>query len=192
MLEDAAKIVAFVFVLVIRDLYKAWRDHKTRKNNPDKLLNSIDLGVKINKCLSEIRVLTGANRIHILGYHNGTVGYNGVSYQYMSMLYEDVDDNTAPMINAYQSIPCGRYAELMAKIHREGSVYIPEDEDSSIGRLHRSYGICSAYKYRIGNSIANGSLTVSYHNKEHILTEEEKESIEIGLAKIEDLFVRRK
>jgi hypothetical protein len=107
------------------------------------------------------------------------------------MQYESTDKTTMPMINNYQNIPAGQFSELMYKIHTEGFVSISHNEDSVIGRLHRSYNVHSSYKFRIGDSIANGTVSLSYYNVEHVLNERELALCYDKVFEIENLIKRK-
>ena len=107
------------------------------------------------------------------------------------MQYEATDSITLPHINNYQNIPAGQFSELMQEIHIKGFVYIDHNDNTTIGRLHRSYNVYSSYKFRIGNSIANGSVSISYYNREHKLTEKQKNIALDYVSKIESLISRK-
>lgn len=190
-METLGTLLGVIAVYIGKELILWFKRKNDTKKKPLKLLKYISIGLEINRVLTELRILTGANSAHVLGYHNGTIGFNGVSYQYISMQYESTDKTTMPMINNYQNIPAGQFSELMFKIHTEGFVQISHNEDSVIGRLHRTYNVFSSYKFRIGNSIANGTVSLSYYNKEHTLTENELQLCYDKVFEIENLINRK-
>lgn len=190
-METLGTLLGVVLVYIGKEIIVWFKKQNDIKNKPLKLLKSISVGLEVNRVLTELRILTGANSVHVLGYHNGTIGFNGVSYQYISMQYESTDKTTLPMISNYQNIPAGQFSELMYKIHTEGLVKISHNEDSIIGRLHRSYNVQSSYKFRIGDSIANGTVSLSYYNTEHELTEKELALCYDKVFEIENLINRK-
>lgn len=190
-MKEFATLIGLTIIYLGKELLIWLKKRQEARRKPLKLLKSISIGLEINRCLTELRILTGANSAHVLGYHNGTIGFNGVSYQYISMQYESTDKITMPMINNYQNIPAGQFSELMFKIHTEGFVQISHNEDSVIGRLHRTYNVFSSYKFRIGNSIANGTVSLSYYNKDHTLTENELQLCYDKVFEIENLINRK-
>ena len=182
-------IIAASIILVLGNRFVKFIETKLAKvKDSKKMEKSIDIGLKINRCLDEIRIKTGADRVHIFGYHNGTIGFNGVSFKYLSMIAESVGDEIAPIIKDNQSVPCGTYWELINRIQQNAVVRILEKEDSVIGRLHRSFGVQDCYKFRIGDNISNGSLSITYHHEVKDLTQEEISTIQDKLVKIDMLL----
>ena len=155
-------IIAYIAkegLLFVKNEYKKWL-------KPKWLLKSITVNKEIYVTLKHILRITNADRVHILSYHNGTVDFNGISFDYASMTHEAVAENIEPLSNMFQNIPISQFADLLSRIHTYGMQYIPKDDESIMGKYHRAYGIECAYKYRIGNSIANGSLSISFNKKE--------------------------
>ena len=137
----------------------------------------------IDEYLLEILIKLGANRTHILGYHNGIKGFDGLSFLYFSMIAEKVDENSIEVLPVYQSVPCAQYTNIILEIHEKGYIYVDSEDENILGKIHKQHGIKSAYKFRIGNSIAGGSLTISFM-KERKFTESEFTYVREMLTKI--------
>lgn len=186
--ESIGTIIGVALVFVAKEFYGIYKTKSNNKKKATRFVNSIDISVEINKLLNELRVLVGANSTHILGYHNGTVSFNGISFQFISMQYEATDGIIRPNINDYQNVPAGQFSQVMADIHHNGFTYVDWDDDTNIGHLHKQIGVKSSYKFRIGDSIARGSVSISYYGIEHKLTEKQKQIVNDYLIKINGLI----
>lgn len=177
-----------IIALVIYYTYTEYKKLKKRQSKAKGFIDATYLSIEINRILKEIRIYTGANRVHIMTFHNTVESLRGKCYYYMDMRYEDVDDHTKPLIIQYQNLPCSQFADTQAKIHQEGIIYIAEDDKTKIGKYHQALGVKSAYKFRLGNSIANGVLALTWYEAGKRLTEKQKSYIFNKLVELETIL----
>ena len=161
---------------------------KAIENKPIQVRNQLKIDDIIeNIYLVELRVKLNASRIHILMYHNGTTSFGGTSFLFFSMLYESVDIGYTPAKPSYQKIPCGEYTKEILQVDEEGTIYIGSNDPSKLGTVHRMFGIESAYKIRIADSIVNGTITIAFKDSRK-LTKEELKIVEEYNVKIKTLL----
>ena len=186
-METIGTILGVTLVYVLKEFLVWYKAKLAIQKKPEDFIKAINVDVEINKTLEGLRLLVGANRVHILGYSNSVKTFAGTCYKFVSMMYERVDENTVPHMNEFQNAMASQFSELILKINNERFVYIPENEDSIIGKVHRQFGVVDAYKWRLGSTIANGSISVLY-TRPHELTEGERGLIEDAIFRIETLL----
>lgn len=147
---------------VISQNTKHTHSHEEEENN--KKTNLI-----INRQLSKLLESTNANRICCFLYHNGGYSVNGRSFSKMSILFEQVDGNTAPVMNSFQNVPRMMFPILVEKLGDAGCYYIKDIADikredaltyqSMIARGTKSAYIMSIYDV---NKNVIGFVSVEY------------------------------
>lgn len=190
-LNNIGLIIGVALAYLVKEGYLYLKKEAAKRKKPQDFLKSISIGLEVNRCLNDLRVLLGANSCHVLKYHNGKVSFDGVEFKYVSMLYESTDGSTVPLINEFQNLPASQFSELMFEIHTKGSVSVGHNDNTHIGRLHRAYKIHSSYKFRIGDSITKGSISVNYYNREYTLTKWQIQMVMDAVVKIESLMSRK-
>lgn len=186
-METIGTVIGITIAYLAKEFVVWYKNKLATAHKPQEFVKSINVDVEINKALEELRLLVGANRVHILGYSNSVKTFAGTCYKFVSMMYERVDDNVTPHMNEFQNVMASQFSELIQKIQNDRFVHVPENEDSIIGKVHRQFGIVDAYKWRLGSTIANGSISVLY-TRPHVLTESEKSLVEDTIFKIEQLL----
>lgn len=123
----------------------------------------------INKQLSKLLEATNANRICCFLYHNGGYSVNGRSFSKMSLLFEQVDSITTPVMSSFQNVPRMMYPILVEKLGDAGCYYIKdvnniESEDAMTCQSMRARGTRSAYIMSIYdvNKTVIGFVSVEY------------------------------
>lgn len=74
--------------------------------------------------LENIRIKYNLDRVCLLEMHNSTQNMNGVSFLYLSMIYEEISDSTDYITDSYQYQRTGNFYELFTEMKKEGYVII--------------------------------------------------------------------
>ena len=87
--------------------------------------------------LENIRIKYNLERVSLLEMHNSTQNMNGVSFLYLSMIYEEISDSTDYITDAYQYQRTGNYSDLFLQMKRDGYVIINDMEHCEDIRFKR-------------------------------------------------------
>lgn len=98
---------------------------KEHSENIDKRLLADQM---IPTILENIRLKYNLDRVCLLEMHNSTQNMNGVSFLYLSMIYEEVADSLDYITDAYQYQRTGNYSDLFLQMKRDGYVIINDME----------------------------------------------------------------
>ena len=79
--------------------------------------------------LENIRIKYNLDRVSLLEMHNSTQNINGVSFLYLSMIYEEVADSVDYITDSYQYQRTGNFYEMFAEMKKRGCV-IMNDMDN--------------------------------------------------------------
>lgn len=74
--------------------------------------------------LENIRIKYNLERVSLLEMHNSTQNMNGVSFLYLSMIYEEVADSVDYITDAYQYQRTGNFYELFTDMKKDGYVIL--------------------------------------------------------------------
>lgn len=87
--------------------------------------------------LENIRIKYNLDRVSLLEMHNSTQNMNGVSFLYLSMIYEEISDSTDYITDAYQYQRTGNFYELFTEMKRDGYVILNnmEKQDPKYSRI---------------------------------------------------------
>lgn len=80
--------------------------------------------------LENIRLKYGLDRVSLIEMHNSTKNMNGVSFLYLSMIYEEISDSTDYITDAYQYQRTGNFYELFNEMRKNGYVILNNMEKS--------------------------------------------------------------
>lgn len=189
-LENIGQIIGAIILLFGTRILEKINSKKQKRveieKEAEKMIHNIDCYRDIKGCLNRIQEICHASKVYILSYHNGTVTPKGVHYYFISMLLES--DGGQSFIDHLQRVPASNFLDLMNEVHNRGYVRIKSTEQTHVASMHRAYGIIDSHKFRIGDSIANGSLSIVYSEGEHELTQSEYQLINDYLIKIEILL----
>lgn len=124
-------IILYTFVINpvnINELIKEKHDQMEAQHNEnvEKRLLADQL---IPTILENIRIKHDLERVSLLEMHNSTQNINGVSFLYLSMIYEEVADSVDYITDSYQYQRTGNFYELFAEMKKEGCVIL-NDMDS--------------------------------------------------------------
>lgn len=107
---------------------------KEHSENVDKRLLADQI---IPTILENIRIKHNLERVCLLEMHNSTQNMNGVSFLYLSMIYEEVADSLDYITDAYQYQRTGNYSDLFLQMKRDGYVIINDMEHCEDIRFKR-------------------------------------------------------
>jgi len=160
---------------------------------PKKMMAGNHIISEIKEVMREICNEVGAQRCHILGYHNSIKTASSVCFDYLSIQIEvTMDAETMPLQNDFQNMPLAQFSELIDLLDNKKALYIPENEHSMIGAIHRSLGVIGAYKFVINKYVTEGTLTIAWHKNFKELTETQIGFIQDRLVRINMLLEKKK
>lgn len=144
---------------------------------------------KIKEIIIEILHHFQAQRISIYNYHNGDYSRSGFPFDYVSIVYEEVDANTAPIIQNFQKLPISMFTDLLESIiknEKEGYVM-----QSSIATLQGdvqqqliAYGCDTVYHFPHTHKIEDGGVSIIFARPKTL----QKEEIEWTKFKVKELY----
>lgn len=74
--------------------------------------------------LENIRIKYNLDRVSLLEMHNSTQSINGLSFLYLSMIYEEVADSVDYITDAYQYQRTGNFYEMFSEMKKDGCVIL--------------------------------------------------------------------
>ena len=112
-----------IYPININELIKEKHDQIEAQHNEnvDKRLLADQL---IPTVLENIRIKYNLDRVSLLEMHNSTQNINGVSFLYLSMIYEEVADSVDYITDSYQYQRTGNFYEMFAEMKKEGCVIL--------------------------------------------------------------------
>lgn len=87
--------------------------------------------------LENIRIKYNLQRVSLLEMHNSTQNMNGVSFLYLSMIYEEVADSVDYITDAYQYQRTGNFHELFTDMKKDGYVILNDMDKNNDPRYSR-------------------------------------------------------
>lgn len=145
--------------------------------------------------LENIRLKYGLDRVSLLEMHNSTQNMNGVSFLYLSMIYEEVADSVDYITDAYQYQRTGNFYELFNEMRKNGYVILNnmEDQDPKYARITKRMvknGIHSAMFIPIFNqNMRIDAVLVLSSSKDVINAAEIGRNIAKNVAEIKKLIL---
>ena len=94
---------------------------KEHSENVDKRLLADQL---IPTILENIRIKYNLDRVSLLEMHNSTQNINGISFLYLSMIYEEVADSVDYITDSYQYQRTGNFYEMFTDMKKDGYVIL--------------------------------------------------------------------
>ena len=112
-----------VYPININELINERHDQMEAQHNEnvDKRLLADQM---IPTILENIRIKYNLDRVSLLEMHNSTQNINGVSFLYLSMIYEEVADSVDYITDAYQYQRTGNFYEMFAEMKKCGCVIL--------------------------------------------------------------------
>jgi hypothetical protein len=195
-LESAGTLVGAIIVAVITQvtppLVKYIKSKINKGKKGEEFKRNLTVREKINEALVELRILSNANRVYILEYHNGDVSLSGLPFNYSSMTYENTDVSTKNMITEFQKVPISPVANFLVSLDNtlEGYSSIQENNTNSLLSQHMNYyGVATTYTFKISNHIKDGVIGLDWVNEEGVtLTENQIKDIKTVVLRIKNLL----
>ena len=119
-------IILYTFVINpinVNEFIKEKHDQMEEQHNEnvDKRLLADQM---IPTILENIRIKYNLDRVSLLEMHNSTQNINGVSFLYLSMIYEEISDSTDYITDSYQYQRTGNFYEMFSEMKKEGCVIL--------------------------------------------------------------------
>ena len=114
---------SIIYPININELINERHDQMEAQHNEnvDKRLLADQM---IPTILENIRIKYNLDRVSLLEMHNSTQNINGVSFLYLSMIYEEVADSVDYITDSYQYQRTGNFYEMFAEMKKEGCVIL--------------------------------------------------------------------
>ena len=132
-------IILYTFIINpinINELIKE-KDIQREKEHSENIDKRLLADQMIPTILENIRIKYNLERVSLLEMHNSTQNMNGVSFLYLSMIYEEISDSTDYITDAYQYQRTGNYSDLFLQMKRDGYVIINDMEHCEDIRFKR-------------------------------------------------------
>lgn len=137
---------------------------------------NIETRLKIKEILTELLHRFQAQRVAIFNYHNGDYSRSGFPFDYVSIVYEQVDHNTVPLIENFQKLPISMFTELLDTIVRnEKSGFVMQSVETETGDALmqlKAFGVNTGYYFILTPKTQDGVLTLSFSNKIRLTDED--------------------
>ena len=132
------------------------------KKSKKAAIKEINNQISINDILSDISHKLGAYRVAIVNYDKGKA----------FMTYESPNNIQNSIIQKFQGIITSPLAGMLLDLERDGMVVVNKDSGHDINMIHKAIGISTSYKYKLYNTINQGTLVIAF-DIDRPLTDEE-------------------
>lgn len=195
-LESAGTLIGAIVVAIITQvtppLVKYIKSKINKGKKDEEFKRNLTIREKINQALVELRVLSNANRVYILEYHNGEKSLSGLPFNYSSMTYENTDVSTKNMITEFQKVQISPVANFLVSLDNASEGYSSIQENSLNNTLSQHmnyYGVTTTYIFKISNYLKDGVIGLDWVNGEEVLlTEEQIKEIKVVILRIKNLL----
>jgi hypothetical protein len=168
---------------------------KVRRSKQLRFSNNLHIYEDIRLMCREIRVEVEANRIAICEYHNGETSFTGIPFNFVSMLIEDIDLNTKPIIKDFQKIPLGSLADVshpqvIKRLYECDQEYLyirRDDPDEALSIIAKYSETSQTLLYKLGKSPLDGILVITWIGGASELTSDQLELVQIKVLHIKEL-----
>jgi hypothetical protein len=150
---------------------------------------NVQTRMKIKNVMQEILIRFQAQRVAIFNYHNGDYSRSGFPFDYVSIVYEEVDQNTAAAMPNFQKLPISMFTNLLDRLVKceKTDGHTHEELSSSTGDTRQqliAYGTDTMYHFLQSNYAKDGVVSIAFA-RPHKLTDEE---IEWTRFKVKELY----
>lgn len=186
--QDALKNIGIIIgasIVYLAPKIEKWYKLKNKKGS---FAETLEISVRIQKELDFLCARLSSSRIAILDYHNGTSTYSGLPFNFCSMSYEALDVTTKSIINDFQGIPINPIVNMLLELEKSpvGFVSVTDvDSDRDIAITQRTYGVKTAYNFKISSSVTDGVLSIVWVDDYTKLSDYQLEEIYVSLRKID-------
>lgn len=194
MKENIGTIIAIVIAFLAKEM---WALYKTRRIQWKKIFNvgrDLEIDVMINDELATLRDRYDFNRAAVIDYSNGITSLAGICFKNFSIRYERVDLITKPIMPECQNLPASSIATFMHELHSVPSGYLIVDDrgDDNMSMMNRVYGTHQGHCFRLGDSLINGCVSLTYTHITREFNNEEINDIKAVCLRIKMLRDRQK
>ena len=167
-------------LLKIEERSKALKEVKEEGKKVDSLEKNLkynsDVQDRIHEELNKIQGYTGCSRVSLYHYHNGTKTHQGYCMNFVSMTDEVTDNIVAPIIENFQALPAASFRSILNKIDSSIEGYTVSLRDQGTpeeNAIYNKYQVNVCYNFKVGNSVWEGVVSLSWVNTSRILTDSE-------------------
>ena len=159
-------------------------------NGYDKTNNIL---IEIKYILEEIKGLTGCGRVDLFVYNNTVKTVDGICLMYVSIISEALGRVTQGIKDQFQNRLISDDMRFMInKISNSESGWLKVDavdEKGDLLKMQRVYGTVKSYNFKIGKSVWEGVLSVSWVSNDNktVVEDLEQDKINQILVYIEDI-----
>lgn len=212
LLFDGLVVVVFLYIY-IKMLQNDKKDRKEEKERYNKMVDDIITGVhnihltpdesqrvakidtQINDSLNVILKETGASRVSIIRYHNGSKDMTGKSFLKMSVTNEALNIGVASMMSSFKDIFRSFLAYWCHEISEKGYCSIDnieniKDKDVSLYQYFKAINVQSSHAVALRDTNNNviGILHLEFLDKDNFDIGKIEKSLDKNFSKIETLI----
>jgi hypothetical protein len=148
-------IITFHFDPVVN----LWEQSKSFNHFRNELSTTIAMDSQVNAQLSTLLTATGAARIYVFRYHNGTPSYNGVPFMFHTQTHEVIRPGVTRVINLSQRLPTSINSQLNSEFTHKSCVIMNNLDKNPDGSMYWFWQSRGSYAMvRCGFYTANGDL----------------------------------
>lgn len=186
--EIAAAIIAGGVVFGDRLLANFLAKRKVKPDLSDESYSELLMPI-----LDDIKTELGTYRLAYWAAQNGEKTLDGYSIKKLSMVAECNSEDADDTIHEMQNVPSVAFKRNMIKLKAADSyIYSKEHTfDDQLGKLHRSFGIQTAYFFKCNNlkkKMWTGILAVAFKDKNFELDDTQLGWLQFQVNKIEGII----
>lgn len=135
-------IVLYTFIINPIDVNSIVQElnDKEKKEHNKSVEKRLIADAAIPEILDNLRIKYDLTRVCLFEMHNNTSSINDISFLYLSMIYESIDNNNDSIdfvSDIYQHQRTSEYSEVIKEMSRKGYLYIPNLKECTDGRFYR-------------------------------------------------------
>lgn len=158
-------IVALITYTISPILIEYFKNRKKPKNNSNIYFTKVlQIKQKINELLIEIRLISGANRVSLIEFHNGGQSLSALPFYHASMMYETTDIQTKELISRFQKIPISLISKMLLNMLESNKIFYLNNKSNknNVSEFYKSFGIDKLLNVLLTNNIQNGMLSINW------------------------------
>ena len=147
--------------------------------------------IAVQKSVCRILGFTEADRVGLFQYSNGDKTFNGGCLRYVTCTAEDSAIGVSAVILEFQKKGITPDIALILDRIDKADLYSIVNAKDLVGTekvLSDSYGLVKSYHFKLGKSVWEGVLSISYLHEEYELSEEQISRIKACIKLINDFI----
>ncbi len=191
-------------LIVVAPLTVRWVKKRYEKVNFTK--QKIDISLKVNDLLVELRQKYGVDRLGVLEFSNGDESVNGFPFLYVTMTYEKCKINVSSIKAEVNKVPASWFIHFNSFFtdntdnrygcfFENGQVYIGDKStphySADVANDLKAYGVQTNYTFKIGRNINAGLVNLAFLNTYKQFSPEEISDIQAYVSQLSKLFKQR-